>query len=185
MRYATDRVKTEFNKSSVRICWLVRMEMESGTLFFTTAPHDLEHGGAVWQSRLLQKVTGIESTSELKKGDAKLVFDALDSTMVALTANKQEYYNRLCQVYLAVLDANGQVEPDPVSLKLGRMMTHGIGGAKKSPVVTIDVQGTFAQVSKSNTWRTTKESHQRRFPDDKCLDSAADSQTPIEWGGSK
>jgi hypothetical protein len=166
-------------------CYLLKMEMKNSTLFLTDAAHDITHGGAVWLSNgWLQYIDGIENSSETKKGELKLGFDAVDPSMIAFALNG-EYKNRLCELYTAMLGDNGQVIPDPLLTWVGEMIGHGIGDTDKTPIVTLDVNGAFSQINKSNPWRTTVESHQRRRPGDYCFYESVANQAEVEWGGAK
>lgn len=159
---------------------LVEIQLASVTLHLTTAGHDIEHDGIIWQANsLLTDVPDVSSDVELKLNETSIAF-AADQALIAEVLGKPQV-NRLVNCYLAILDENGAA--------LQAIRTHGlmiinhkISSDEDEATISLSVASEWADFEAVRGINTNLASHQRHFPGDMGFEFAYQVKEDLKWG---
>ena len=170
---------------------LVSLAFSGGTLFLTTAPHDVVFSGDTYVA-----VGGhlgfdvVPESGDLTGQGVRITLDGVDQTVISpLLA--QNYIGRRARVYQAHMDSSGVLVADPVLLFEGLLNTSFRVAESRDPdtggtvVVTTTIVSPLVSFRQQRGIRMTLASHQHHFPADTIMRHISTiSSRQVFWGKS-
>lgn len=192
-RETTPAVDAALASGQMVIGLLAFMDMPSGVLRLSNLPFDVQWtdpynagGPHTWKG-----LAGFGSASAPEEGTALqdyeivLRMSGIPEEYWAITLN-EAYMNRTARVWLALLDSDHQVIPDPVLLFAGRMDAPEViigGEGEQGAVVNLPATSRLADWETSRDLRYTNAAQQAIFPGDKGLEFVNETvEKEIPWG---
>jgi hypothetical protein len=184
-RSLTASVQTELAKDKIRLFGLLELHFDSGSLYLARGYRPITWGGQTYQPDAgLIDVSAVEETTELRVGSITITLEGVSQAHIS-SALSEDYIDRQVKVYRGLLDASGDVIPDPFLLFDGRIS----GG----PVIEEDpdrgdstVRWTaashWADFQKVAGRRTSHADQQVYFPGDLGFEYAAMDLSDLKWG---
>lgn len=172
---------TALQADSVRLAHLVRLGFTS-ELFITDYGHQITYDSNNYlaASHFLS-LDSSQETQDLRVGSMSIMLSAVDQSYVSIFLN-QEYVNRRARIWLAVLNASGQIIGDPIKTFDGEITGYQLSNSKDSAVVNIQIASHWADFERKNGRFTNPNSQQYYFPSDTGMRFAAESIKDIKWG---
>ena len=171
-RTLTGPMITAAQADSGDLLHLISLAFSGGTLFLTTAPHDVVFSGDTYTA--VGGHLGFSSVNEsgdLTGQGVRLTLDGVDQTIISpLLA--QNYIGRIAKVYQAHMDSAGVLIVDPVLLFEGLLNSSFTVSESRDPdaggtvVVTTTVVSPLVSFRQQRGIRATLASHQHHFPGD-------------------
>jgi len=168
---------------------LISLAFSGGTLFLTTAPHDVVFSGDTYTS-----VGGhlgfdvVQESGDLTGQGVRITLDGVDQTVISpLLA--QNYIGRTAKVYQAHMDSSGALVADPVLLFEGLLNSRFRVAESRDPdgggtvVVTTTVVSPLVSFRQQRGIRMTLASHQHHFSADTIMRHVSTiSARKVVWG---
>jgi len=170
---------------------LISLAFSGGTLFLTTAPHDILFGGDTYVA--VGGHLGFDSVNEspdLTGQGVRVTLDGVDQTVISpLLA--QNYIGRTAKVYQAHMDSAGVLVVDPVLIFEGLLNSSFRVTESRDPdaggtvVVTTTVVSPLVSFRQQRGIRATLASHQHHFSGDTFWKHISTiSNRKVSWGRS-
>ena len=170
---------------------LISLAFSGGTLFLTTAPHDIVFSGDTYTA-----VGGhlgfdvVQESGDLTGQGVRITLDGVDQTVISpLLA--QNYIGRTAKVYQAHMDSSGALVDDPVLLFEGLLNSSFRVSESRDPdgtgtvVVTTTVVSPLVSFRQQRGIRMTLASHQHHFANDTIMRHISTiSSRQVFWGKS-
>ncbi len=163
-------------------CLLFEAEFDSGTVRFTNGSVDI-----VWGDRIFLAVgsfagvSTMEEPSDLQSTGIQVTLSGIPVEMIALALD-EPMQGRRATVYVALLDDEDRLIPDPVILFRGRIDAPAISLGPTASVV-VAIESPLADWERPRVRRYTDEDQQARYPGDRFFEFvAAIANKPITWG---
>jgi len=172
---------TALQSDQVRLAHLVRFDF-STTLFLTNAPFPITYDGDTYLAAgHFLSLDTTQETQDLRVGSMTINISGVDQSYLSIFLN-QEYVNRRARVFLAILDADGAIQGDPIKTFDGEIVGYSLQDSKNSSVINMKVASHWADFERLNGRRTNQNSQQYYFPNDTGMRFAAESIKDIQWG---
>ena len=168
---------------------LISLAFSGGTLFLTTAPHDIVFSGDTYTA-----VGGhlgfdvVQESGDLTAQGVRITLDGVDQTVISpLLA--QNYIGRTAKVYQAHMDSSGALVDDPVLLFEGLINSSFRVTESRDPdaggtvVVTTTIVSPLVSFRQQRGIRATLASHQHHFSGDTFFKHISTiSARKVFWG---
>ena len=189
VRTLTSGMITAAQAAEGDILYLISLAFSGGTLFLTTAPHDVVFSGDTYTA-----VGGhlgfdmVQESGDLTGQGVRVTLDGVDQTVISpLLA--QNYIGRTAKVYQAHMDSAGVLVVDPVLLFEGLLNSSFRVAESRDPdasgtvVVTTTVVSPLVSFRQRRGIRMTLASHQHHFPGDTIMRHISTiSNRKVMWG---
>ena len=190
-RTLTAGMKTAAAAEDGDLLHLISLAFSGGTLFLTTAPHDVVFSGDTYVA-----VGGhlgfelVQESSDLTGQGVRVTLDGVDQTVISpLLA--QNYIGRTAKVYQAHMDSAGVLVVDPVLLFEGLLNSSFRVSESRDPegsgtvVVTTTIVSPLVSFRQRRGIRMTLASHQHHFSADTIMRHISTiSARKVYWGRS-
>ena len=172
------------NKHFGKIALLIELQLDSGTLRFTTNYEDIVHGGNTYTYLgAIGSISNVKESNDLTPADYEIVIGGTDKTLISLFLN-QSIINRSCAAYWVVIDSNGLVIPGPVLLFRGLLQPPELSFGQAA-VIRIPVRDILADWDRDIRTLYSHEQQIREFPGDFCfVDISSSADKEIIWPAS-
>jgi len=174
----------------VRLVALARLDFDTGTLRCTSAPYDM-----LWDeldtgepetfitTLGLGKVSGVEEGAEQQAYNVTVSMSGIQAESVSLVLSENPQ-GRPAWIWVAFLDAEHQIIPDPVLVFAGRMDTLALDYGDSSEVA-LTIESRLADWARARGGRYTDAEQQSRCPGDKFFEFVAPAtDKELTWGRS-
>lgn len=170
---------------------LISLAFSGGTLFLTTAPHDVVFSGDTYVA-----VGGhlgfdvVQESGDLTGQGVRMTLDGVDQTVISpLLA--QNYIGRTAKVYQGHMDSSGALVADPVLLFEGLLNSSFRVAESRDPegsgtvVVTTTVVSPLVSFRQRRGIRATLASHQHHFSSDTFFQHISTISARKVWWGKQ
>ena len=163
------------------MCHLVQIDFTS-PLFINDASYPVNYAGETYQpaSHLLE-IGSPKESQELRVGSVTISLSGVNQQYVSIFLN-QSYINRRVQIYLAILDAAGDVVGDAIKTYDGQIESFSLSEGGTNSTISMRVASHWADFERKTGRMTNNNSQQYYFPDDTGMRFAAESIKDIKWG---
>lgn len=176
---ATPAVQAIIESDQIRSCYLVALP----SLYLTTAPSSLSWGGNTYTSNgTLLKLDGRAATGEVSANTFKIELDNADRTALSLYGN-DNYLGLPVSVHYGLLDADGNLIPDPIEYFAGIFDGWSVSETTSSSKLTVTAKSHWAAFERKAGRFTNQSSQQEQYPTDTFFDSAHEDKNIYKWGG--
>lgn len=178
---------TQLSAESVKICYLVAMEFDSGDIFLTDYHRDITYSGDIYLATYgLLGFDGLEETSDLLINEVTVSLSGVDTTKALTKVLGNDYIDRAMRIYLAFIDANGDLVLDPEKLFEGTMDAPTIDENLDAGTCTVTMQGVPIWADRGRRpGRHTNDAEQKFFfPGDDGFEFVTEMPKKIRWGRS-
>lgn len=168
---------------------LISLEFSGGTIYLTTAPHDI-----TWSGDTYVAVGGhlgfevVQETTDLTGQGVRLTLDGVDQTIIALLL-AQNYIGRTAIVRQGHIDSSGDVIVDPVTLFSGLLNSRFEIDESRDPessgtvIVRTTIVSPLVSFRQQRGIRMTLASHQHHYPGDTIMRHVSTiSARKVYWG---
>jgi len=157
-------------------------------LYFSTPVYvhsgvgDLSYNGNLYKGvGQLGRIETIEESVELKAGGVTLTLSGVPNDLVAV-ALTETYQNAVCKIFIAALDANHQLVPDPEIIHAGRVDDMAIAVGKQG-TITLRTRDKLTDWDRPRVERYNHADQQAKVPGDKGLEyTEAMVDRTLTWG---
>lgn len=163
-------------------CLLFEAEFDSGTVRFTNGVVDI-----VWGDRTFLAVgsfagvSTMEEPSDLQSTGIQVTLSGIPVEMMSLALGEQ-MQRRRATVYVALLDDDDRLIPDPIILFRGRIDAPVINLGQTASVV-VAIESPLSDWERPRVRRYTDEDQQAKYPGDRFFEFVpAMVNKPIVWG---
>lgn len=175
----------EVAKAEVRPCYLLELAFDSGSMFLTDAAIDITYLGNVYERTAgLLSFSGLSETGDLLVNQITMELAAADTSLAMAKILTDDFLDRPCRIFLALLNASAGVISSPVKIFEGRMDAPSIVEDPESGSSVVSVRGTPAWVDfgRRPGRHTNDEEQQFYFPGDKGFEFVSQIPKQIKWG---
>lgn len=164
------------------IVGLIQMNLNGGTIYLTTAAHDIEYAGETWiSSGLILSVGELSEKTELSVQSIDIQFTAVDQTIIALFTNNNQQ-NKSVLLKLAILDNVHQVVGELYS-KTYIIDSFSDQNDEDSATINVEVSNFLSDFEAVRGVRTTQASFARFYPNTTSFINSKDIKKELKWGG--
>lgn len=175
---ATPAVQAMIESDNIRSCYLVALP----SLYLTTAPSSLSWGGNTYTSNgTLLKLDGRAATGEISANTFKIELDNADRTALSIYGNGN-YLGLPVSVYYAMLDADGQLIPDPIEHFAGIFDGWSVAETMTSSKLIVTSKSHWAAFERKAGRFTSQSSQNEQYPNDTFFDSSHEDKAIYKWG---
>ena len=162
---------------------LIKAYFDSGTLNLWLGIGDLVYGGDTYVGTgTILGISQIQETKTIQANGLQLTLSGLDSSVLNLAEN-EPYQGRSLELYIAVLDASGNVIADPYLMFEGFMDVMKIKDTARSITIDVTVENALISLERALETKYTPEDQKRDYPTDTFFDFIADIQNKeVIWG---
>jgi len=189
-RTITSGMQTEIAAESATLFHFMELQFSGGTVYFTTAPHDV-----AWDSKTWQGIGGalgfdlVQESSDISAAGLDMIMSGVDQAIVS-TILSQFYVGRVVKIWLSHLDSAGAIVADPLLIFDGKMN----GGFTIDEVVNENSPGSvtikariadrFSELDARKGLRSNLHDHNLIFPGDPFFEFVPSiANKNIKWGG--
>lgn len=174
---------TAIRLPNIYLAHFAQFDFRSGTIRFWTGKGSITWGGETWLGAgNLATIDKISESTRIEAPAYQFGLLGIDPSLLAL-ASEQQYRNRSCQMWMAVMDSTFSTVTAAVRV-FGGVMSHMlISDQAVSGSLSIVAENELARLNTPNEVRYTDEHQRAIFPGDTGLRYiAATSDTPVYWG---
>ena len=178
-------IEAGLEEDEVRPVYLLEMEFDSGTMRFTDAAMDITYSGDVYERTAgLLSFSGITETGDLLVNQVNMELAGADTSLAMAKVLTDDFLDRPCRIYLALLDASAGVISSPVKIFEGRMDAPSIVEDPEAGTSVVSVRGTPAWVDfgRRPGRHTNDEEQQFYFAGDLGFEFVSQLPKQIKWG---
>lgn len=170
------------NQSQIRIL-LIDIATPSSTIYYTTAPFDVDYSGNTYQAQAnFLGISNIEENAELVITSCQLVISAIEVANITTYA-KSSIINKTVIIRSAYLDpTNNSIVGTPIVSFKGKITGYTVSDADVTATIALEVSSVFANFDKTNGRYTNEGSFQREHPQDRGMEFAHEGLADIKWG---
>lgn len=182
-RPITPAAEAESLKLGKDVALFAELEFDPATLRLWTGIGPIAWNGQTWQGvGVMGRIGGVNETMEIRAAGATMELSGLNSDLLAAGLN-EHYQNRPARVWLAFLDAGGQVIADPVLIFANRMDVMEVDDQGDTSTIRLTTINNLIDLRRARAWRYTDQDQQQLFPGDTSLRFVARLQNKeIVWG---
>jgi len=119
MRTVTASMTTALTAETGSVCHLFELDFSSGTIYLTTAVHDISWSGNTYVALGGHlSYEAVQESADLDGAGVQVTLDGVDQTIIALVLG-QEYIGRTARIHQVHFGADGAIVADPVLLFQG------------------------------------------------------------------
>ncbi|MCG6227108.1 MULTISPECIES: DUF2163 domain-containing protein [Vibrio] len=164
----------------VTYAYLLRFDLD--TMFsFTSAGHDIEHGGITYRSSgTFQGLDSLSRHAEMRVAEVKFGFSMADPAIMAVILGTEVLKRRITVERAYLNRETGEimfVEHVWMGTVVGKSDDDG------NTQIQLTAASRWSQFERLNTWRTTPHSQQQRHDGDQCFKYAAMAAQTVYWAG--
>lgn len=178
----TPAVLSELENETYRPLILVGLDFPSVPVYAHSGAGDISFNGNTYKGvGQLGNLSVLEETIDLQTFGFSLELTGIDPALLAISLN-DHIQGRAAEIYLAFLDEEHQIIPDPVGPWLGRMDAPQ-GEIGKTATIKIDIESRLADWERARIRRYTDADQQAEYPGDKFFEFVSEMQEKeITWG---
>jgi hypothetical protein len=182
-RLLTAQMQNAAVQSVVRPAFLLEAEFKSGFVRFVTAARTLDWSGQTFfNSGILLNISQIEENAVFEASGFSVSLSGVPPDLVQ-KSHADYVRGKPMRIWLALLDQNFQIIPEPKMIAGGRMDTLSYSASQSDATITITVESRAIDYGRINGVRLTDGDQQRRFPGDLFFEHMARLQKEeINWG---
>lgn len=184
-RTLTTEISAEIVKPVLTPVWFIEADFPGGSVRVCTAASTVDWDGKSWTALgYLLAPSPARDTQNIEATGLSITLSGVPSELIA-TVYGEFAQGRPCTVWLGLLNASGEVIPNPVRINRGRLdaITDEDDGA--TATITVTVENGLRDLQRPNVRRYTHEEQQRLFPGDLGLQFVPKIQErEIFWGRS-
>lgn len=183
MRALTPEVIAALEADTVSLALLFEGAFDGGTIRLWTGLGDLSWNGETWVGMGdLLAVSAVEDTDQVVAGSVAVSLSGVPADLVQ-TAIDEAQQGLPGQMWLAVLDSDGAVIPDPISMFAGRLDVPEIAEDEQTCTISISYADMLVDLTRTREWRYTSQSQRQLYPGDAGLDFVTWIQErELRWG---
>lgn len=176
-------VSAETEKGLLYPALLVELEFDSAPVRMWSGIGDLVWNGKTFQGAgQFGRIAGATETTELRAVGRTMELSGIDPAIAALALG-EDYQDRPARTWLALLDANGLVIPDPVLLFDDTMDTMTIRDSAATASIQLAVESELTGLLQASERRYTDLDQKIDHPEDKFFEYvAALEEKELLWG---
>lgn len=161
---------------------LFELQLSSGTIFLTTAGHDIVYNSQVYTAggNILGNGT-ISQEKELRVSTVEIALTAVDQTLLALFQNTNQQ-NRQIIISQVILNNVHQVIGTLFAAKY-LISQHSVTETNGEASLALSVTNIFSDFNAVNGIRSTMNSFRRLYPNSTAFINATDTGSDLKWGG--
>lgn len=161
---------------------LIQMNLNGGTIYLTTAAHDLEYLGQTWiSSGLVLSVASLSEKTELSVQSIDIEFTTVDQSIIAMFTNNNQQ-NKTILLKLAILDDVHQVIGELYS-KTYIVDSFSDQNDEEEATINVEVSNFLSDFEAVRGVRTTQSSFARFYPNTTSFINSKDIKKELKWGG--
>jgi hypothetical protein len=189
-RDLTAAVQTAVDNANVPMVAFVELDFGSGFLRVTNAPYTMTWNGHSWLGLgtlggidAVDEGTGFEARGVALKLSGVPVSGEGDSENISIALG-EHYQGRDCRIWVALLDDQFSIVPDPKLIFLGRMDNMEIAIGETATIV-LHAESRLADLERPRVRRYNDADQQHSFPGDLGLQFAEQMvEKAITWGSN-
>lgn len=162
--------------------YLLELQFDGGTLYFTTAGYDITYGGNTYTPGDFLSVGSIRETLEIEIRRTVIEMSGANLTNIS-TALSENFVNRTAIIYLAFVDSNHTVIADPIKHQGFLSGYKPIEDPDSGSILRWTISNHWEDWDRVNGRRTNNNSHKIRYPTDTFFENADKALDNIQWGG--
>lgn len=172
---------TALESDSVRMCHLLQIDFAT-TLYLTDNYFDVDYDGNTFDAAShFLSIDSTQETQDLRVGSMTINISGVDQSYLSIFLN-QEYINRRCQIWLAILDSSGSIVGDPIKTFDGQIVGYSLQESRETSVINMKVASHWADFERSAGRLSNNTSQQQYFSGDTGFRFAAKISRDIKWG---
>ena len=170
------------NRSQIRVV-LIDITTPSSTIYYTTAPFDVDYSGNTYQAQgNFLGISNIEENAELIITSCNLLISALDVSNITTFATSS-IINKPVTFRSAYLDpTNMSIVGTPIITFKGKITGYTVSDADVTASIALEVSSVFANFDKTNGRYTNEGSFHREHPTDRSMEFAHENLKDLKWG---
>ena len=170
------------NQSQIRVL-LIDITTPSSTIYYTTAPFDVDYSGNTYQAQgNFLGVSNVEENAELIITSCQLVISAIDVANITTYATSS-IINKSVTVRSAYLNPTDMsIVGTPIITFKGKITGYTVSDADQTATIALEVASTFANFDKTNGRYTNEGSFHREHAQDRGMEFAHESLQDLKWG---
>lgn len=174
---------TALESDSVRMCHLLQIDFAT-TLYLTDNFFDITYDGNTFDAAShFLSLDSTQETQDLRIGSMTINISGVDQAYLSIFLS-QEYINRRCQIWLAILSDSGAIVGDPIKTFDGQITGYSLQESRDSCVINMKVASHWADFDRTAGRITNNTSQQQYFSGDTGFRFAAKIRRDIKWGKS-
>jgi hypothetical protein len=187
-RELTAAVQTAVENANVPMVAFVELDFGSGFLRVTNAPHTMTWNGHSWLGLgtlggidAVDEGTGLEARGVSLKLSGVPVSGEGDSENISIALG-EHYQGRDCRIWVALLDEQFSIVPDPKLIFLGRMDNMEIEIGDTATII-VHAENRLADLERPRVRRYNNEDQQAEYSGDRGLEFVEQMvEKAIVWG---
>lgn len=174
--------ETASQASTIVPVWFIKLEFDSGTVYFSTYDGPLTWGGNTYiGAGKIGGIGSIDEDTELARSTLTMTLYGLPSDIIAIV-HGEYFQGRPATTYIGYLNqSTRQLVADPSIIHRGRMDTASVDEGDTCSV-TLTVESRFAAWDKAKTQRYNDADQKARFPGDRGLEFVEQAVQGKVWG---
>lgn len=184
-RDLTANMVTEVTAAALTPIYLMQLELPSGFIRFWNGIGDI-----VYNSNTYSGVANLVTFSEIVESQAieaqgvKFTLNGISSSILSTVLDSSHELQRgVVDLWMACLDADGNIISDPFKLFSGTVDTADIEESGETATISINCESKLVALKRTRTRRYTPEDQKLEYSNDKFFDFVASLQDKnIEWG---
>ncbi len=172
-------VETMLASGHIRFAYLIKLSFDTPMYLSGVGFDILYNSNNYISSPTFNGMDEFTKQAEMNVTEIQMSFSLAEQVIIAIVLG-QDYYNKAVTIERVFLDDNNQVIHGELVWK-GKVTSYSDDQSKG--VVNLTVSSFWAEFDASNSWRTTINSHIKRFAGDLCFKYAAKASETVYWGG--
>lgn len=180
MKVFPPNVLAMLESKRVIYAYLLRFDLDT-TFSFTSAGHDIDHGGVTYQADgAFQGLDSLACHAEIRVAEVKFAFSMANPAIMAVILGTDVLKRRITieRAYL-----NGETGEVLFVEHVWSGTVVGKSDDDNTAQIQLTAASRWAQFERVNTWRTTPHSQQQRHAGDQCFKYAAMAAQTVYWAG--
>lgn len=181
-RTVTTAAQTEAQAAHKTVLCFVELDFLSGFVRVTNAGHDVAWNGFTWQGvGALGAVEPTVESNSLEAHGMTFSISGVDGTGIAIALG-EHYQGRSAKMWLAFINAAGQIVVDPVQVFGGRMDQMSIADGNEA-AISVTAESRLADWARPRLRRYNDADQQAEYPGDRGFEFIVDgANKEIVWG---
>jgi hypothetical protein len=162
----SSEVEAELEADIVRPVYLVELVFTSTTIRLCSARKDIPWDGHDWLGNgWFKGLSNIRDTGDIQATNVSIDFTGLSATLIAEVLG-DSHQKQVGRIYLAFLDADGDIIPDPELLFEGGLDQAPFRENGESSTLTLTYESTLVLLKQTPELRYTDQAQKALFPGD-------------------
>lgn len=184
-RELTAGMITEVTAAALTPIFLMEMNLPSGAIRFWNGIGTLTWDSKTWNgSANLITFSEITESQAIEANGVKFTLNGINSAIISTVLDSANELQRgTVDLWMAALDANGDIITDPFKLFSGTVDTADIEEAGETANISINAESKLIGLKRTRTRRYTPEDQKLEYSGDKFFDFVPSLQDKeIQWG---